>query len=239
MQNKRHFRQQVSLALEVNKLRDLHREWQRIWREALGETVESMPDEVECDFALHFDIWKLNDQELRQCFSLFPDGQKILDRAVEVITSSPRKKEVDDENLLTLLDEMNRSAENVIHLTNDQVAIRLNNEKLLCKSHRVYRGDENLRVKLFQNVDRPTIHLDDELSKIIQEKKGDIGYAAFFFLSEPLYRLANNYSVSNWVIWAMLENEFDVDPYKPGYELYKLNAEAGWSSDEMFIFVAE
>lgn len=194
----------------------------------MGESTDSMPDDVRCDYALHFDIWSLDDEKLNKCFSLFPNGNKVLARAKQVISSPPVKQDVGDGTLLALLDEMNTSINHVLQEYGDESVIKLNDEKHECDGRSVYRGDEALRSDIFNQADSPTIHLDDELSELVKNKLGELGKAAFFFLDEPLYRLGgNDYAVAHWVLWAMIEDDYKVDPYRPGYELYKMKAQAG------------
>jgi hypothetical protein len=216
----------------------LEKQWQRRWREVLGESTDDMPDDVNSDYTLHFDIWSLDDDKLAACFARFPNGDKLLQRAKHVMT--PRKpQDLTDEQLLTLLDEMNTKIETVLAQHTNEQSIQLNAEKAQCSGKKVYRGDEELRRQLLGAADSPTVHLDDELSRIIEVNAGATACEAYYFLVEPLYRLGGNYySVVHWVAWAMVEEFFDVDPYQPGYELFMAKAQAGWSKDELFVFIA-
>ena len=213
-------------------------EWQRKWREALDESTDSMPD-IRNDYALHFDIWNVGDEKLEECFSLFPNGDRLLKRVNEVRKTNPQSKEIDDEKLLNMLDQLNEDVETVLRAFGDEELIELNGEKSTAKKRCVYRGNESLRRDVFKNADSPTVHLDDELCEIIEKHCGEKGYEAFFFLSEPLYQLSGcHYTVSHWIAWAMVETEYDVDPYHTAFELYKIKAQAGWSNDEQFIYIA-
>jgi hypothetical protein len=35
----------------------------------------------------------------------------------------------------------------------------------------------------------------------------------------------------------MLEDMFEVAPYDQAYEMYKIKAQAGWSNDELFVYI--
>lgn len=217
----------------------IKQEWQKKWREALGKPTDSMPD-IRDDYALHFDIWNVGDEKLRECFSIFPNGDRLLKRVNEVRKAHPQSTEIDDEKLLNKLDQLNEDIETVLRDFGDEELIELNREKSTTTKRSVYRGDESLRCEVFKNADSPTVHLDDELCEIIEKHCGEQGYEAFFFLSEPLYQLSGcYYTVSHWIAWAMVENEYDADPYQAAFELYKIKSQAGWSNDEQFIFIAD
>ena len=215
----------------------LKNEWQRTWREALGEPTDSMPD-VREDFTLHFDIWNLSDDKLEECFSIFPSGFQLLSRVNELRKTPPKTIEVKDETLLTMLDQLNSDIETVLLAFEDDGLIDLNSEKSLASERSVYRGNESLRQKVFSTADSPTIYLDDDLCELIKKHCGEEGYETFHFLSEPLYQLSGcHYPVSHWVIWALVENQYEADPYKLAFELYKMKAQAGWAANRQFVFI--
>ncbi len=218
-------------------IEDLQKEWQRKWREALGEPTDSMPD-IGDDYTLHFDIWNLGDEKLKQCFSIFPKGDLLFKRVNEVRKTHPTTTDIDEQSLLNSLEQLNRNIELVLHEFGDSALIELNAQKSKVGKRSMYRGDETLRREVLKNSDSPTVHLDDELCEIIEKYCGKQGAEAFFFLSEPLYQLSGcYYTVSHWIAWAMVEKEFDVDPYQPAFELYKVKAQAGWSDEEQFVFI--
>lgn len=217
----------------------IKQEWQRKWREALGEPTDSMPD-IRDDYALHFDIWNIGDEKLKECFSIFPNGDRLFKRVNEVRKTHPQPTKIDDEKLLNKLVRLNEDIETVLRNFGDKKLIKLNGEKSTAKKRSVYRGNESLRRGVLDYADSPTLHLDDELCEIIKKHCGEQGYEAFFFLSEPLYQLSGCcYTVSHWIAWAMVETEYDADPYQEAFELYKMKAQAGWSNDEQFIYIAE
>lgn len=198
-----------------------------------------MPD-IRDDYALHFDIWNVGDEKLKECFSIFPNGDRLFKRVNKVRKTHPQSTKIDDEKLLNKLDRLNEDIETVLRSFGDKKLIELNGEKSTAKKRSVYRGNESLRREVLDYADSPTLHLDDELSEIIKKHCGEQGYEAFFFLSEPLYQLSGCcYTVSHWIAWAMVETEYDADPYQEAFELYKMKAQAGWSNDEQFIYIAE
>ena len=228
----------VTSALEAWRVMSIKQEWQRKWREALGEPTDSMPD-IRDDYALHFDIWNIGDEKLEECFSVFPNGDRLLKRVNEVRKTYPQPVEFDDERLLKKLDKLNENIESVLRDFGDEELIQLNGEKSTAKKRSVYRGNESLRREVLTNADSPTVHLDDELCGIIEKHCGEEGCEAFLFLSEPLYQLSGCYcTVSHWIAWAMVEKEYGVDPYQEAFELYKMKAQAGWANDEQFVYIA-
>ena len=216
---------------------DKKHEWQKLWREALGEPTDSMPD-IREDYALQFDIWSIGDEKLKECFSIFPNGDLLFNRLMEAIRSHPKSTEVDDQVLLGKLEQMNRSIEIVLNQFGDPIPIERNAEKRKIKKRTVFRGNRTVKREVSRNSDPPTIHLDDELCEITERYCGEEGYEAYFYLAEPLYQMAGcYYTVSRWVLWAMVEREFEVDPYQPGFDLYKMKAHAGWNNEELFVFI--
>ncbi|MCE2593396.1 hypothetical protein K6Y31_00995 [Motilimonas cestriensis] len=196
-----------------------------------------MPD-IREDYALHFDIWHVGDEKLKDCFSIFPNGDLLLKRVNEVRTSLPQSIAIDDLALLSKLEQLNTNIEAALNQYGDSELIKLNSKKSNVARRSVYRGNESLRRDVLNNADSPTIHLDDDLCEIIAKYCGEEGYEAFFFLSEPLYQLSGcYYPVSHWIAWAMVQSEFEVDPYQAAFDLYKMKAQAGWSNDEQFVFI--
>lgn len=213
-------------------------EWQRKWREILGESTDSMPD-IREDYALHFDIWNVGDVKLQECFTILPNGDRLLKRVNEVMTTHPQSTTIADEELLRMLDKLNQDIEIVLRDYGYEQVIELNGEKSVATKRSVYRGNESVRREVLREADPATVHLDDELCEIIRKHCGEEGYEAFFFLSEPLYQLSDcYYTVSHWIAWAMVETEYDVDPYQVAFELYKIRAQAGWSNEEQFVYIA-
>ena len=197
---------------------------------------EDYAEDIDCEFALHFDIWNIDEKAQQECFALFPKGLEILARANQVRAIVPQSTPVKDEELLKHVDDMNKSITKVLALTGIQRAIKFESTKSTSVNRRVYRGDNDLRLKLMRKADNPTVSLDDELDVLFEEKLGDEGYATYSYLREPLYRIANSIVIRNSILWAALVEEYGIDPYAPVMELYKCNAQAGWAEDEMFVF---
>jgi len=219
----------------------LQTRWQKQWREILGEPTSDMPEDIRSDFALHIDIWGLSEGKQEECFSLFPNGMKILEKASEVRAIERKKFEGDESKLIGYLEELNSSVKKVLAMASDQYAIDLNNQKDRCKEISVYHGEEKQRLEYFTNAMDPTLPLDDILRDLFEKQFGLEGYSAYEFLSEPLYRVSHNTVIAGGILWAALQDEYEVDPYFSVIELYKVFAQAGWNKhdDEIFVFVKQ
>ena len=94
-------------SLELNRASNkLQKEWQARWREALGVPTDNMPDDVACDMEIQFDIWELDKDKLNWCFEVFPNGQKVLERAVDIRSIKVGKGLFEDVDLLANLEKV-------------------------------------------------------------------------------------------------------------------------------------
>lgn len=217
--------------------RDLQKVWQCQWREALGEPTDDMPDDVGCDFALHFDIWSLDDEKLRDCFSLFPSGLNMLERAQTLRRITFKNEKVDDSVLLESIQDTNRLVKSVLAKTHEKGAIDVDEKKILCTKRTVYRGDSDLRLAVFKNASPLTYPLTDIFMSVFEKHLGEVGLALLEFLNEPLYRIANTYIISDSILWLAVKDEYGEDPFEPVIELYKKGAQSGWNINENEMFV--
>ncbi|OXE31136.1 hypothetical protein CA163_19655, partial [Vibrio parahaemolyticus] len=46
-----------------------------------------------------------------------------------------------------------------------------------------------------------------------------------------------NETAINWMLWGLVSDHFDVDPYQTALELNLMNAEPRWGQDERFVVV--
>ena len=84
----------------------------------LGESTTDMPTNADDDFALHIDIWELDDEIQQDCFSLFPSGAEMLERAKNVRSIVPRLSAITDKKLLIYLEAINKQIESVVNKSN-------------------------------------------------------------------------------------------------------------------------
>lgn len=220
-------------------MEELHKQWQKQWREILGVSTDDMPN-IDSDYDMICDVWHLEYDKLEECFSLFPNGDKMFFRIKHAFSITPSKFDMDDKSLLELLDKMNCFVAIVLEEYGDKRAMALNAEKDKCLEKKVYRGDSELARKIFKESSTPTFELDEILYDIIRDKLGKKAEAACYFLGEPLYMFGgNSFVVKYWIMWAMVEEYFSVDPYQIGYELGNIFAQAGWGEKEMFVYIEE
>ena len=217
----------------------LQKQWQIRWREIPGEQTSDIPEDIYCDFLLHNEIWGLDDEKLRNCFSLFPNGTAMFKRVRDVM--SIQKKTTDEENpvLLDELSKMNTNINLVLHKASNEYAINRNDEKKKCTKETAYSGDHKRFLEIFYAANSPTIALDDILRDLFEEQYGLEGYATCEYLNEPLNSLTFANGIPQSILWMALKDEYQADPYSSVLKLYELNAEAGWSrkNKEMFVFV--
>ncbi len=220
-------------------MKEIHQAWQQTWRTALGESTENMPADINSDFTLICDIWHLNEDKLKACFSIFPKGDLIFQRVQAAKAIIPKISTIEDKKLLSYLEEINTSVTKVLKIYNkDQYALELDHKINQCTTKKVYRGEDTLPNDLFQDADQLTTHLDDILVDLIKEKLGPLGEATYYFLTEPLYMFGGNtYEVGHWILWALLAEAYPVDPYYAAYELSNHKAVARWKDQEMFVFI--
>ena len=226
--------------INYQKIEKLQHDWQVKWREMLGMSIEEMPEDISCDFELHFDIWTLSDEKLKESFSLFPGGLKMLQRASILRSISPEKTSPDDSVLLGHIDKINRKIESVLSKAQLQSAISFNDKKKESTGRAVYRENAAKIADYFSEACFLTLPLDDDLKFLLEQQHGLEGYAAYEFLREPFYRIANNTVLANYVFWAALYEEIGEDPFDSVLELHKFGALAGWNNTkkEMFVFVS-
>ena len=218
---------------------ELQKEWQRRWREALGVPTDNMPDDVACDMEIQFDIWKLDKDKLNWCFEVFPNGQKVLERAVDIRSIKVEKGLFEDVDLLATLESMIDNAETVIKQTSNESATKEINEIKNCKNRKVISGDKELLFDKRKNSYHVTYPLTEILEDLFIELYAERGLATYSFLGEPLYRIDHDFVVRDAILWSAIEEHYSVNPFDPAIKLYSLGAYAGWDrkNDEVFVFV--
>ena len=216
-------------------MNDFYEEWKSIWFQAIGEVVD-MDEGKHSDSILHFNIWKVDDDALRECFSIFPKGLDMLNRAKVVRKIKPKKVITDDSVLIGHLSETNFRLTKLLDNIGSERAISYQQKKNECTSSVVYRGNEDSRIQCMGEASPPTEYVDDLIGDLFEELFDASGTAAHSFLRDPFYYLANSVTLQNWIFWGALEDSYDIDPYAPELELFKVNAESGWNGKEMFVF---
>ena len=182
--------------------------------------------EADCDFDLHFDIWQLSDDTFEELFKVFPRGAIIAERALQLKYGSNEElhKPLNKEELL---DEV----KNAISLLQQiEPCEELNNPKITFVS-----GNSKLRLESLSSADSLSVFVDDEFSTYVKNGTGEVGYSSYFFLSEPMYRLASSYTSSHWILWSLTNLEKQ-NPYTPLMKLYNNRCDAAITNDGVLLF---
>ncbi len=201
--------------------------WQEHWHQVLdrelGQDDRDIPEVAE-DFRMHFDTWQLSESALKDCFSILPYGNILVDRAMR-LPSAPENDDV---------------AVDVLRNGLEALRLHINDDFGDLSDIRIIRGNDTKCLDVFMSADPPTISLDDKLYRMIREHSGEEGEEVYLFLRETLYRIASHYSIANWVIWPLAYKEVESDPYLNFVRLTQGKSYfPGWDNDGVFLFVMD
>lgn len=191
------------------RTREQHRIWQNEWREVMGKPVD-VEVEPRCDFDLHFDIWNLDKKKFLELFSSFPKGIEIGNKAYDL-----RNGLIEEFNVALNKEEIIAETQKVIEAI-QKVAYskELNNSEIVYR-----RGKEIMDTDVnFSEMIIDVIPMND----IINKEFGEDGCNAYYFLSEPMYRMQSSYIPSYWVLWS-LANKEDINPFNSLLKLHNNN----------------
>lgn len=210
-------------------------EWKATWLQAISRVV-NLDERPLNDSILHFNIWRIDEKALQDCFSIFPKGLDMLERAKVAREIKPKNVITEDYVLVNHLFETNLRLEKLLGTigSENEITSQQNKNKLVRDT--VYRGDEKARIHLMGDAASITECVDDRIGDMFEELYGSDGANAHSFLRDPFYYIANSVTIQNWIFWGAFDEAYDSDPYAPEIELYKLNAESGWNGKEMFAF---
>lgn len=207
-------------------MKEQHKIWQKEWRQILGEPTDVDID-VDSDFTLHFDLWQPeNKQHFFQFFENFPKGKEIAERAYQLRWGAPDEldEKLNDEQIL---EEINRAIDILQQL---QPMEELNSPEITFE-----KGNDDLRMELLSSADSISIEVDDEFSTFVKNETGKLGYEAYFFLSEPMYRLQSSYTPSHWILWSLTGLE-ELNPYTPLLKLSNNNCDVAITENGVLVF---
>ncbi len=203
-------------------MKDTCKKWQSDWRKIMG--FDPITDsEYDSDFDIHFGLWELEKDKLHECFSILPFGEKMYSRVICQLEQDKNNANNDDYLLQLAVTAISR-------LTSYINSPELENAKI-----RIVRGNEEDRIRLLMNADPIAQELQDDLCDLIQQESGEQAYFAYFFLTEPLYRMSSYYEPVYWVLWALtgIPNN---DPFEPIYRLWELNCQIVIDDEGILIF---
>ncbi|CAI2322089.1 hypothetical protein [Vibrio parahaemolyticus] len=212
--------------------------WQRHWREILGEDTEDLPP-YRYDYGLYSGIWQANETLREQCFAALTHGNSVYERVKAFQKMTTHEHNIDDQILLSKLAQLeNEIIQALEQHSQKNVSIETGSGTLCKESKRnVYRHENGpTEEQLYDSINLQH-DLDRELRNIIYGRLGDDGLDEYFFLRAPLEELTENETAINWMLWGLVSNHFDVDPYQTALELNLMNAEPRWGQDERFVVV--
>jgi hypothetical protein len=206
--------------------------WQLRWHEILNDFPDpdggpsTMPDplpDLDADFRLHFNLWQVPPEARQRAFAILPSGNDMLTRVERHL--SAQRRPLDPEQAIGLLRTGLRLAHSAgVKILPVQMQIEVLSE-----------ADIPL-LEVFQNADDPFYEIRDGLSADAKARHGEIGFDAYFFLSEPLYRLRSSYHCSDWVMWPLCSEPTAADLTEAGYLLQEGGWSPGWTGERLFIF---
>ena len=212
-------------------------DWQQRWHEIL-DSYDDHPDDLDkgepdplpemgSDMRLQFAFWATDwdsgADARRRAFDILPCGPEMLVR-VESFLASPRKA-IDPDHAETLLREGLKSA--------DAVGVEVPDAD---GSVRVIGPDGISLHDAFALADDPFLNLSHELPALAEKANGEVGRSAFFFLSDPLYRLASSDDVARWIVWPLCRGQNRDDPTEARYRLWQGGWSAGLDSEGLFLY---
>lgn len=216
------------------------KEWQRRWHQIL-DSYNDHPDEkpddkgvpdplpdMDSDFRLQFGFWftdwKSARQARRRAFSILPRGDQMLARVEEHL--SVRRKPIDADYATMVL----RKGVDLTRELGAEAADPFGHVRVM----------ENPKISpqdAFARADSPFVHLRAALGEMAAREHGQAGSATYYFLSEPLYRLASSYDVSDWVKWPLCSHSTaGDDPTTAAYLLWNGGWSAGWDEEGLFLY---
>jgi hypothetical protein len=207
--------------------------WQLLWHEILNDypdpdggasiTPDPLPD-LDWDFRLHFNLSQVPQEARQRAFAILPCGNEMLARVERHL--SAQRRPLEPEQAIGVLRTGLRLAQDagVRILPGLEMNIEI-----------VSEADIPL-LDAFTKADDPFYDIRDRLSAGASACHGEIGLDAYFFLSEPLYRLRSSYHSRDWVLWPLCSHPAAADLTEAGYLLQEGGWSPGWTDEKLFIF---
>lgn len=202
------------------------RHWHAVFDEALGPDgpePEDMPDDIDTDFRLQFELWDLDAAARERVFSVFPRHGDMLAR-IQTHQAAPRRAIGPDEATRLLRDGLGLLKGMGIEAPDAATTVE------------VIDDSKTTLLKAFATAESPFVYLHDQLDEMALQETGGAGKDAYHFLVEPLYRLAASYPVLHWILWPLCATPGAVDPTEASYRLWQGGWSPGWQEDRLFIF---
>jgi hypothetical protein len=209
------------------------RVWQFKWHEILNDypdpdggasvTPAPLPD-LDSDFRLHFNLWQLPPDARQRAFAILPCGDEMLVRVERHL--SAQRRPLEPEQAIALLRRGLRLAQNAGVKALPAVEMHIE----------VLSEADIALLDAFAKAGDPFYKIRDQLSDGAKAHNGQAGWDAYFFLSEPLYRLRSSYHSRDWVLWPLCSDPAAPDLTEAGYLLQEGGWSPGWTGEKLFIF---
>lgn len=215
--------------------------WQRHWHQIL-DSYDDHPDEVaddkgvpdplpdlDHDFRLLFNFWSADwpsgADARKRAFAILPRGDQLLAR-IEDYLSTPAQA-IDADQATTIL----RQGVDITRRAGFDTPDPAGPVRILARPA-VSLNDA------YSRAESPFVDVRDAMDDMAENEAGEAGAAAYYFLSEPLYRLATTYDVSSWIVWPLcsrLTAPAD-DPTVAAMRLWLGGWSSGWDEEGLFLF---
>ena len=197
-------------------------DWQALWHEVLDTYGSDTPrpdplPSIREDVRLQFDLWQAPPEARAEAFSFLPKGKACAERVEAVLNDAhpPLSADAAEDHLR---DALKRIAALRVPAPDPAATILV-----------LTPQDASLN-EAFRDAAPPSLDLDDRLPDLARRASGPDGEDAFFFLSEPLFRLKSDYDVAHWALWPLCARRRDPDPYAPLAQLALGRWSAGHSA---------
>jgi hypothetical protein len=167
-------------------------------------------------------MWQVPREGRQRAFAILPCGNEMLARIDRCL--SAHRMPLDPEQAVGLLRSGLQLAQNAVVTTlptpETQIEILSEAEVPL----------------LDMRAESPFVEITDGLSDAAMKHQGEIDLDAYFFLSEPLYRLRSSYHPAYWVRSPLCSDPGAADLTETSYLLEQFGWSAGWTGERLFVF---
>ena len=211
--------------------------WRKRWRQILE--LPSLHNSYED--GMNKALWSASEDKQAACFAVLPYGNAIYARVQQLNQFETDTSMVSDDELLSKLDQQEVGIQQVMtHFLGAQYVI--GQETLADNPPRqVFRGigkaTKRLRRESFSLMYPFQAHLRDIVSKYAGEEGEDV----FLFVRKVLSQRDDIDRITQeWILWAIIADQFEVDPYRQALEFKCLGAESLWQANGgRLVFVHE
>lgn len=195
-----------------SRVKEKHQEWHRKIRALLKLSPETESD-INCDFDILFDFWKIPKKELLNVFSEIGGLGEIFKEIID-FTTSKKLEDKDFKNYEKLVRlNVTKTIERLSHCTDTSHLDKMDIE--------FEKGDFHEDFNQSKCLENVTADLDFKIYNEILSKEGELKYSLALFLSEPLYRISTSHLPVYYFNWKLINDSKSPNPYKYLFELFK------------------